>query len=309
MDPGGRVAVVTGAAGGIGSALVRALVAAEAKAVVGADVMPPPVPAPSGGPGGSDTRVVSRQLDVTDEAATRALVTEIEESFGPVDMWFANAGVGGGAGPETSDAIWERQWQVHVMAHVYAARALLPSWLARGEGHLITTASMAGLLTVVGDGVYSSTKHAAVGFAEWLDITYGAQGVRVSCVCPGAVDTAMLRGSASGNASKAAAGIGGGEVMAPDEAASRILAAVAEDRFLILTHPDMHQLVVQKADQPDRWIRGMQRLWSRTQGIRGTKRGPSIGVRDATLGDVYLESQYGKITKATRQKKSEGGAR
>ena len=129
MDPGGRVAVVTGAEGGIGSALVRALVAAEAKAVVGADVMPPPVPAPSGGPGGSDTRVVSRQLDVTDEAATRALVTEIEESFGPVDMWFANAGVGGGAGPETSDAIWERQWQVHVMAHgMRPARCCHPGW-------------------------------------------------------------------------------------------------------------------------------------------------------------------------------------
>jgi NAD(P)-dependent dehydrogenase (short-subunit alcohol dehydrogenase family) len=267
MDPGGRVAVVTGAAGGIGSALVRALVAAEAKVVVGADVMPPPVPEPRRGRGGGHTQVVSRQLDVTDEAATRALVTEIEESIGPVDLWFANAGVGGGAGPETSDAIWERQWQVHVMAHVYAARALLPSWLGRGEGHLITTASMAGLLTVVGDGVYASTKHAAVGFAEWLAITYGAQGVRVSCVCPGAVDTAMLRGSASGNASKAAAGIGGGEVMPPDEAASRILAAVAEDRFLILTHPDMHQLVVQKADQPDRWIRGMQRLWARTQAL------------------------------------------
>ena len=267
MDPAGRVAVVTGAAGGIGSALVRALVVAEAKAVVAADVVAPSVPKPSAEPGGGRAQVVSRQLDVTDEAATQALVTEIEESIGPVELWFANAGVGGGAGPETSDAMWDRQWQVHVMAHVYAARVLLPSWLARGEGHLITTASMAGLLTVVGDGVYASTKHAAVGFAEWLAITYGAQGVRVSCVCPGAVDTAMLRASASGNATKAAAGIGGGEVMPPDEAASRILAAVTEDRFLILTHPEMHELVVQKAEQPDRWIRGMQRLWARTQAL------------------------------------------
>jgi NAD(P)-dependent dehydrogenase (short-subunit alcohol dehydrogenase family) len=267
MDPGGRVAVVTGAAGGIGSALVRALVAAGARAVVGVDVVPPPLPQLSAGAGGGDSQVMSRQLDVTDEAGTRALIAEVEESIGPVEMWFANAGVGGGGGPDTSDAIWERQWRVNVMAHVYAARALLPSWLARGEGHLITTASMAGLLTVVGDGVYASTKHAAVGFAEWLAITYGGQGVRVSCVCPGAVDTAMLRGSASGDAGKAAAGIGGGEVLPPDQAASRILAAVAEDRFLILTHSDMHQLVVHKADQPDRWIRGMQRLWARTQAL------------------------------------------
>jgi NAD(P)-dependent dehydrogenase (short-subunit alcohol dehydrogenase family) len=264
MHPGGRVAVVTGAAGGIGSALVRALGAAAARTVVAVDLAPPVVEL-TGGPGGGETQVVSRQLDVSDEDATRALVTEIEESVGPVELWFANAGVGGGAGPETSDAIWERQWRVNVMAHVYAARALLPSWLARGEGHLITTASMAGLLTVVGDGVYASTKHAAVGFAEWVAITYGAQGVRVSCVCPGAVDTAMLRGSAGGEASRAAAGIGGGEVMPPDEAASRILLAVAEDRFLILTHPDMHQLVVRKAEEPDRWIRGMQRLWARSQ--------------------------------------------
>jgi NAD(P)-dependent dehydrogenase (short-subunit alcohol dehydrogenase family) len=265
MDPGGRVVVVTGAAGGIGGALVRALVAAEARAVVGVDVVPPPVVEPTAGPGSGGSQVMSRQLDVSDEAATRALITEVEGSIGPVEMWFANAGVGGGGGPETSDAIWERQWRVNVMSHVYAARALLPSWLARGEGHLITTASMAGLLTVVGDGVYASTKHAAVGFAEWLAITYGAQGVRVSCVCPGAVDTAMLRGSGGGDAGKAAAGIGGGEVLPPDQAASRILAAVAEDRFLILTHADMHQLVVHKADQPDRWIRGMQRLWARTQ--------------------------------------------
>jgi NAD(P)-dependent dehydrogenase (short-subunit alcohol dehydrogenase family) len=265
MQPGGRVAVVTGAAGGIGSALVRALVGAGARAVVAVDVVRPAIVELSATAREGDTQVVSRQLDVTDEDATRVLVTEVEQSIGPLDLWFANAGVGGGAGPETSDAIWERQWQVNVMAHVYATRALLPSWLARGEGHLITTASMAGLLTVVGDGVYASTKHAAVGFAEWLAITYGAQGVRVSCVCPGAVDTAMLRGSAGGDPRRAAAGIGGGEPMPPDEAASRILAAVADDRFLILTHPDMHRLVVRKAEEPDRWINGMQRLWARSQ--------------------------------------------
>jgi NAD(P)-dependent dehydrogenase (short-subunit alcohol dehydrogenase family) len=266
MEAGGRIAVVTGAAGGIGGALVRALIGAQARAVVAVDVVPPELAEVTAGVGGK-TQVLSRQLDVTNEEATRALVTDLESSLGPVEMWFANAGVGGGGGPETPDSIWDRQWQVNVMAHVYAARALLPSWLARSEGHLITTASMAGLLTVVGDGVYAVTKHAAVGFAEWLAITYGAEGVRVSCVCPGAVDTAMLRGGAGGDAAKAAAGIGGGQVLGPEEAAARIVSAVAEDRFLILTHPEMHELIVRKAEEPDRWIRGMQRLWARTQDL------------------------------------------
>jgi NAD(P)-dependent dehydrogenase (short-subunit alcohol dehydrogenase family) len=266
MQPGGRVVVVTGAAGGIGGALVRALARAGARAVVAVDLMAPELAEITAGVGG-ETQVLTRQLDVTNEDATRALVNDLEGSIGPVEMWFANAGVGGGGGPETPDSNWDLQWQVNVMAHVYAARALLPSWLARGEGHLVTTASMAGLLTVVGDGVYSATKHAAVGFAEWLAITYGAQGVRVSCICPGAVDTAMLRGSAGGDAAKAAAGIGGGPVLAPDEAAARILTAVGEDRFLILTHPEMHELIVRKAEEPDRWIRGMQRLWARTQDL------------------------------------------
>jgi NAD(P)-dependent dehydrogenase (short-subunit alcohol dehydrogenase family) len=261
MDPNGRTAVVTGAAGGIGSALVRALVGAGARTVIAADLEAPVV---------SDQdadRVVARRLDVTDEAATHALVAEMEDSVGPVDMWFANAGLAGGAGPESPDSIWDAQWQVNLMAHVFAARAVLPGWLARGEGHMVTTASMAGLLTTLGDGVYAATKHAALGFAEWLAITYGAQGIKVSCVCPGAVDTAMLRGSAGGDAARAAAGIGGGDVLTPDDAAARVITAVTEDRFLILTHPEMHQLVVRKADDPDRWIRGMQRLWARTEDL------------------------------------------
>ena len=128
----------------------------------------------------------------------------------------------GGGGYDAPDETWALQWQVNVMSHVYAARALLPGWIARGEGHLVTTASMAGILTSLGDGVYAATKHAAVGFAEWLAITHGDDGVKVSCICPGAVDTAMLRGGAGGDAAKAAAVIGGGEVLPPDEAAARV---------------------------------------------------------------------------------------
>ena len=150
-------------------------------------------------------RIVPRRLDVGDEPATIALVEEVATEHGPIDLWFANAGIAGGGGYDAPDETWERQWRVNVMSHVFAARALLPGWIARGEGHLVTTASMAGILTSLGDGVYAATKHAAVGFAEWLAITYADQGVKVSCVCPGAVDTAMLRGGAGGDAAKATA--------------------------------------------------------------------------------------------------------
>ena len=158
-----------------------------------------------------------------DAAATGALVEEVQASAGPIDVWFANAGLATGIGPDAAAREWDRQWNVNVMSHVHAARALLPGWIERGEGHLVTTASMAGILTSLGDAAYAATKHAAVGFAEWLAITHANDGVRVSCVCPGAVDTAMLRAGASGDAAKASAVIGGGEVLAPERAAEMIL--------------------------------------------------------------------------------------
>jgi len=278
MDPHGRIVVVTGAAGGIGSALVRRLIAIGATAVVATDVAFSGVQALAAdlngdaGTARGGGRVFPRALDVTDGAATSALVEEIEDTLGPIDLWFANAGLSGGGGPEQPDDVWDRQWQVNLMAHVHAARALVPGWLARGEGHLVTTASMAGVLTTLGDGVYAATKHAAVGFAEWMAITYGDQGVRVSCICPGAVNTDMLRAGAGGDPAKASAVIGGGEVLEPDEAAARIVAAVTEDRFLILTHPDMHRFIVRKAEDPERWITGMQRLWVRSQELLGGNR-------------------------------------
>src|SRR3954447_16608788 len=244
MDPRGRIAVVTGAAGGIGSALVRALLAAGARTVVATDVR---VDAIEPGDG-----VVARALDVGDEAATIALAREVEAAHGPIDLWFANAGIAHGGGADAPDDVWAKQWNVNVMAHVYAARALLPGWIARGEGHLVTTASMAGILTSLGDGVYAATKHAALGFAEWLAITHADQGVKVSCVCPGGVDTAMLRGSASGDAAKASAIIGGGDVLSADEAASRVIVAVTDDVFFIYTHPELKVFVERKASDPDR---------------------------------------------------------
>jgi NAD(P)-dependent dehydrogenase (short-subunit alcohol dehydrogenase family) len=266
MDLEGRVVVVTGAAGGIGAALVRALLERGARRVVAADINGRGVELLGEELGAA---VLPRTLDVSDASATEALVAEVERAVGPIDMWFANAGVSTAGGPEAPDELWERQWRVNVMSHVYAARALLPRWIERGEGHLVTTASMAGILSAVGDAAYSATKHAAVGFAEWLAFTYRPHGVRVSCVCPGAVDTEMLRAGGGGDPARASAVIGGGEVLTAKAAATAILDAVARDRFLILTHPAMQKFIVGKAQDPERWIRGMTRLWSDAQALLG----------------------------------------
>jgi NAD(P)-dependent dehydrogenase (short-subunit alcohol dehydrogenase family) len=267
VDPEGKIIVVTGAAGGIGGALVRALLRGGASTVIAADRDQAGVQRLCDQL--DDARVHARVLDVADEQATRALVDELQGTVGPIDVWFANAGVAHGGGPDAANEEWERQWQVNVMAHVYAARALLPGWVARGGGHLVTTASMAGILATAGDCVYSTTKHAAVGFAEWLAFTYAGQGVRVSCICPGAVDTGMLRGGAGGDAERANAVIGGGGVLAPEKAAERVLEGLAQERFLILTHPEMRELMVGKTQDPERWIRGMTKLWARAQALLG----------------------------------------
>jgi NAD(P)-dependent dehydrogenase (short-subunit alcohol dehydrogenase family) len=263
VDPDGRIIVVTGAAGGIGGALVRGLVERGARSVIAADLDGAGVERLSEEVGAG--HVLPRVLDVADEQATRALIEDISGTVGPIDVWFANAGVATGSGPDAPDEDWELQWRVNVMSHVYAARALLPGWTERGDGHLVTTASMAGILTTVGDAAYSATKHAAVGFAEWLAFTYAGSGVRVSCICPGAVDTAMLRSGADGDAAKASAVIGGGDPLAPEQAVERILEGLKQDLFLILTHPEMHDFVVGKAEDPERWVRGMTKLWARAQ--------------------------------------------
>ncbi len=267
MNPEGKTIVVTGASGGIGGALVRGLLERGAACVVAADLVADGAERLSAELG--PERVLARALDVSDEAATLAFVAAVQSEIGPIDVWFANAGVATGSGVDAPDAEWNLQWSVNVMSHVYAARALLPGWIERGEGHLVTTASMAGILTATGDAAYSATKHAAVGFAEWLALAYAARGVHVSCICPGAVDTAMLKGGGDGDAAKASAAIGGGEVLSAEQAAERVLDGLEQDLFLILTHPEMHAFAVGKAENPERWIRGMAKLWARAQALLG----------------------------------------
>jgi NAD(P)-dependent dehydrogenase (short-subunit alcohol dehydrogenase family) len=252
------VAVVTGGASGIGAALCRRFAAEGARGVVVADL-----------DGAGAARVAEEvgglavACDVGDEAQVQALVAHAVEHFGAIDLFCANAGVarGGGlhlleAGPFAPDADWAASWSVHVMAHVYAARAVLPAMLARGEGYLLTTASAAGLLTDLGTQAYSVTKHAAVAFAEWLSIAYGERGIRVSCLCPMGVRTPMVEGAA-------AAGVGAHLVpgaIAPEAVAEAVVAGLREERFLILPHPEAAEYFRRRADDPERWLRGMRRL-------------------------------------------------
>jgi NAD(P)-dependent dehydrogenase (short-subunit alcohol dehydrogenase family) len=244
--------VVTGGASGIGRALARRFSAEGAGAVVVADL------------DGAGAEAVARELgglglqvDVGDEAQVRELVAAAERANGPIDLFCSNAGIGILGGVEVTNEAWQRIWDVNVMAHVYAARAVLPSMLERGEGYLLSTASAAGLLSQIGSAPYAVTKHAAVALAEWLSITYGDRGIRVSVLCPQAVRTAMTAGSEAGGV----AGVDG--MLEPEDVAQCVVEALAEERFLILPHPEVLEYMQRKAADLDRWLRGMRRLHAR----------------------------------------------
>ena len=264
-----RVVVVTGAAGGIGRALARRVHAGGARAVVVADL------------DGKGAEAVAAELDgirpgsslgvrcdVSTSSDNEALIDATEQRFGEVDLFFANAGVGLGTDLETSDADWRTAFAVNVEAHYFAARRLLPGWLARGEGYFCSTASAAGLLTQIGSAPYAVTKHAAVAFAEWLSVTYGDQGVRVSCLCPMGVNTNMLNstdpgsvGSLGGDVVRAA-----GVVLEPEAVAEVCVETIAAERFLILPHADVLTFFQRKSSDYDRWLAGMRRLQARVRG-------------------------------------------
>ncbi len=244
--------VVTGAASGIGRALARRFAREGARLVVVVDLDGEAARALAAEIGGVGLRAdVGRHEDVT------VVVDEIEAEHGPIDLFCSNAGILIMGGEEVPDDDWQRIWDVNVMSHIHAARALVPRMLARGGGYLLNTASAAGLLSQIGSAPYSVTKHAAVGFAEWLSITYGERGLKVSVLCPQAVRTAMLGGSEDGGS----AGVDG--ILEPDQVADCVVDGLRAERFLLLPHGEVAEYVVRKASDPERWLRGMRRLQSR----------------------------------------------
>jgi NAD(P)-dependent dehydrogenase (short-subunit alcohol dehydrogenase family) len=260
----GRVAVVTGGGGGIGGALARKLAAGGAKVLV-ADLdgdAAEAVVAEVRHDGGSALAVAA---DVAREAAIEDMVARAEAELGPVSLFFANAGIGTGGGLADENQ-WERTIDVNVLAHVRAARVILPRWLERGEGYFVTTASAAGLLTQIGDAPYAVTKHAAVAFAEWIAVTYGSRGIRASCLCPMGVDTKLLN---AGLDDPGEMGLGArvvaaaGEVLSPDRVAEDVLETVRAERFLVLPHSEVLEYFRRKGQDYDRWLAGMRRLQDR----------------------------------------------
>jgi NAD(P)-dependent dehydrogenase (short-subunit alcohol dehydrogenase family) len=252
MKVKGACVVVTGGASGIGAALARRFAAEGARGVVVADVQDVALQSVVEDVGG-----LGMHCDVTDEADVRALVDAAEDRYGPIDLFCSNAGIVLPGGEDAPDREWERTIGVNVMAHVYAARALIPRMVERGGGYLLNTASAAGLLTQIGSATYSVTKHAALAFAEWLAITYGEQGVKVSVLAPQAVRTAMTAGVENGGV----AGVDG--MLEPEQVADAVIAGLGTETFLILPHPEVLEYFRRKAADYDRWIRGMQRLQAR----------------------------------------------
>jgi NAD(P)-dependent dehydrogenase (short-subunit alcohol dehydrogenase family) len=248
MEIKDRIAVVTGAAGGIGRALAHALAGAGAKTVVCVDIDADGAAATAAEIGG-----VAQRADVSIEADIAALIAEVEDQIGPIDLFCSNAGIMVPGGPEAPNDQWTRIWEINVMAHVWAARHLAPRMIARGGGYFLNTASAAGLLSQVGSAPYAVTNHAAVGFAEWIALTYGDQGIKVSVLCPQAVNTAMIKGHEDGVASIDGA-------MDPEPVAAACIDAIRAETFLVLPHPQVLDYMRSKTADYDRWIGGMRKL-------------------------------------------------
>jgi NAD(P)-dependent dehydrogenase (short-subunit alcohol dehydrogenase family) len=247
-----KVAVITGGASGIGAACCRAF-AAEGALVAVVD---------RNGDGAravaAEVKGIGVECDVADEASVQSMVRTVESELGPIDVLFNNAGVAtGGDILRTDPAVWDEQWGINVMAHVYAVRAVLPGMLERGSGYVLHTASMAGILTTHGNATYAATKHAVVGLAEWLSITYHDRGVRTSLLAPLGVRTPML-----GDVDPATASAVLGPIKEPSEVAALVVEAIREERFLILTDPIAQTWMDRKAGDLERWLRGMRRVQS-----------------------------------------------
>ena len=265
MELRDRICVVTGGASGIGRALCLRFAAEGARAVVVVDRDADGAVATSATMGDVATPMTA---DVTVEADIEAVVDRTEAEIGPIDLFASNAGILGMGGIEATDETWDLVWRVNVLAHLFAARAVVPRMIERGHGHLLNTASAAGLLTQPGDAPYSVTKHAAVALAEWLSMTYGDQGIGVSCLCPMAVATAMLGLPADAEDATGAtddlgaeAGAAAVQGILPARAvADAVVDGLREERFLILPHPEVATFEQRRASDRDRWLAGMRRL-------------------------------------------------
>jgi NAD(P)-dependent dehydrogenase (short-subunit alcohol dehydrogenase family) len=260
MRLAGKVVVITGAAGGIGTALAHRFAAEGAAGLVLADVDAPAVSALAAAVDGPAAGVA---CDVRSGSEVEALVSTAESTYGPVDLFCSNAGVTTGGGLDASDADWARAWEINVVAHIHAARAVLPGMLARGSGYLLQTASAAGLLTAIGDAPYAVTKHAAVALAEWLSITYGDRGIKVSALCPQGVRTPMLTAGLEEGHLGARVTAASGPVLAPEDVAAAVVEGLAAERFLILPHPEVVRYAANKVRDPDGWLTAMRQMIDR----------------------------------------------
>jgi NAD(P)-dependent dehydrogenase (short-subunit alcohol dehydrogenase family) len=247
------VCVITGGSGGIGKAMAAAFLEAGAEAVVLADLDASAVQHAA-----TELNCEGRVCNVTDESDIVDLVRHCESRYGRIDLFCSNAGAGGeGVLTDAENAVWQLQWELHVMSHVYAARAVLPGMLERGQGYLLNTASAAGLLAALGSGPYSVTKAAAVKLAEFIAITHGDDGIGVSVLCPQGVNTAMAPRS-----------LGDGQtdgIIEPEALAQTVLEALEAERFHVLPHPEVEDYVRRKGDDIDRWLHGMRRLKRQSQ--------------------------------------------
>jgi NAD(P)-dependent dehydrogenase (short-subunit alcohol dehydrogenase family) len=249
VDLKDKVIVITGAGSGIGEAMARRFAAESPAGLVLADIDTDAVDAVA-----SSLGALAQSADVSLPEDNRRLIETTEKTFGPIDLFCANAGIGFAGDEQTDSDRWDRMWQVNTMSHVHAARYLIPGWIARGEGYFLSTASAAGLLTNLRAAQYSVTKHAAVAFSEWLAVTYGEAGIRVSCLCPMGVDTPFL------DSAKEFHDLLDPYSIAPGAVADEVVAGVRAESFLILPHPDVLKYLQNKANDYDRWIRGMQKL-------------------------------------------------
>ena len=257
MELKDKIIVVTGAASGIGRAMAIRFAAEGAKMIVCVDLN-----AEGAAVTASEIGGVAFAVNVGHEAEIKAMIDQVEAEIGPIDLFCSNAGISVAGGVEVANDDWQRIWDINVMSHVWAARHLVPLMTARGGGYLLNTASAAGLLNQIGSAPYGVTKHAAVGLAEWLALSYGDQGIKVSVLCPQAVRTEMTRGHEDH-----VAAIDG--MMEPEPVAEACMQTIRAESFLVLPHPEVLGYMRKKTENYDRWIGGMRKLNRRFGGFEG----------------------------------------